>query len=374
MKLAVLTGEPSGDLIAEAGVRALRERHLDLELLGIGGEGLARAGMESRFPLREFAVNGVAEVLPHLPRLLLRIEQITRWLLRERPDMVLTVDSPDLTLRIARALRGRRYKGKLVHLVAPTVWAWKPERAGKMAAFLDEVLCLFPFEPPLFEAEGLSAHFVGHPILDRPVPAFERQPDTLLLLPGSRMTEVRPLIPLFRETVAKLIPEHPRLRCLVPTVETTRGFVIRRMADWPTPIEFLFRPEDKAAAFARSSVALAASGTVALELARAGVAGVITYRLSSATFQAIQRQTTLDHFSLINILAQAEVMPERLQHDARAELLAADLGRLLRDDTARQQQVEAQRRALGTLALPSGQTTATLIADRLETLLVGTAR
>ncbi|MEC8154508.1 MAG: lipid-A-disaccharide synthase, partial [Pseudomonadota bacterium] len=129
------------------------------------------------------------------------------------------------------------------------------------------------------------------------------------------------------------------------------------------------RPEDKAAAFARSSVALAASGTVALELARAEVAGVITYRLSSATFQAIQRQTTLDHFSLINILAQADVMPERLQHDARAELLAADVGRLLRDDTARWHQVEAQSLALATLALSSGQSTATLVADRLETLL-----
>ncbi len=372
MKLAVLTGEPSGDLIAEAAVRALRERHPVLELLGVGGEGLARAGLESRFRLSEFAVNGVVEVLPHLPRLLLRIEQITRWLLREQPDMVLTVDAPDLTLRIARALRGRGYSGKLVHLVAPTVWAWKPERAGKMAAFLDEVLCLFPFEPPLFEAEGLSAHFVGHPILDRPVPDTERQPDTLLLLPGSRMTEVRPLIPLFRETVARLLPENPHLRCLVPTVETTRSFVTRRMADWPTPIEFLFRPEDKAAAFARSSVALAASGTVALELARAGVAGVITYRLSSATFQAIQRQTALDHFSLINILAQADVMPERLQHDARAELLTADVGRLLRDDTARRQQVEAQCRALATLALSSGQSTAMLVADRLEALL-GTA-
>ena len=373
MKLAVLTGEPSGDLIAEAAVRALRDRYPDLELLGVGGEGLARAGLESRFPLREFAVNGVVEVLPHLPRLLLRIEQITRWLLREQPDVVLTVDSPDLTLRIARALRGRGYKGKLVHLVAPTVWAWKPKRAAWMARFIDEVLCLFPFEPPLFEAEGLSARFVGHPILDRPVLALGRQPDTLLLLPGSRMTEVRPLIPLFRETVMRLLPENPDLRCLVPTVETTRGFVTRRMADWPTPIEFLFRAEDKAAAFARSSVALAASGTVALELARAGVAGVITYRLSTATFEAIQRQSTLEHFSLINILAQAEVMPERLQHDARPELLAADVGRLLRSDTARRQQVEAQSRALATLALPSGQTTATLIADRLETLL-GTAR
>ena len=143
MKVAVLTGEPSGDLLAEAALAQLRTLRPDIELLGIGGEGLARVGLKSRFALSEFAVNGITEVLPHLPRLLFRIEQITRWILRENPAVVLTVDAPDLTLRIAKQLRARGYEGKLVHLVAPTVWAWKPDRAAKVAAFLDHLFCLF---------------------------------------------------------------------------------------------------------------------------------------------------------------------------------------------------------------------------------------
>ena len=369
MKMAVLTGEPSGDMLAHAVVAAVQEQRPDLELLGIGGERLESIGLNSRFPLREFAVNGIAEVLPHLPRLLLRIEQITRWVLAENPEVVLTVDAPDLTLRIAKALRGRGYQGKLVHLVAPTVWAWKPERAAKIAQFLDHVLCLFPYEPPYFAAHGLPATFVGHPIVDRPRAERAKDPNVLLLLPGSRMNEVRKMVPLFRETVATLAAIQPGLRCLVPTVQTTRAFVTARMGDWPTPIEFLFREEDRHAAFHQAGTALAASGTVALELAQADVAGVITYRLSSHTYRHLMRQTNLKHLSLINILGQGDIMPERMQDAAQAEQLARDVRRLMSDETAREAQVQAQRGALAKLTLSGGQTTAKLAAKTLLTLM-----
>ncbi len=365
MKMAVLTGEPSGDLLAHAVVRAVQEQQPDLELLGIGGERLESIGLKSRFPLRAFAVNGIAEVLPHLPRLLLRIEQITRWVLAENPDVVLTVDAPDLTLRIAKALRARGYTGKLVHLVAPTVWAWKPERAAKIAAFLDHVLCLFPFEPRYFEAHDLPATFIGHPIVDRPRPDIAKDPNALLLLPGSRMTEVRRMVPLFREVVEKLAVSQPRLRCLVPTVQTTRAFVTARMGDWPTPIEFLFREEDRLGAFRQAGTALAASGTVALELAQADVAGVITYRLSPSTYRQFKRQTSLNHLSLINILAGEEIMPERMQDAAQPDQLARDVQRLLQDESARNTQVAAQRATLDKLTLSGGQSTAKLAAETL---------
>ena len=369
MKVAVLTGEPSGDLLAEAALAQLRTLRPDIELLGIGGEGLARVGLKSRFALSEFAVNGITEVLPHLPRLLFRIEQITRWILRENPAVVLTVDAPDLTLRIAKQLRARGYEGKLVHLVAPTVWAWKPDRAAKVAAFLDHLFCLFPFEPPYFEAEGLSAQFVGHPLAEQTANEIEKDPGSLLLLPGSRMNEVRQLVPLFRNTVERLSAEHKGLRCVVPTVETTRAFVTKTMSNWPTPVEFLFRPEDKAKAFAQSAVGLAASGTVALELAKYGVAGVITYRLADSTFRSLRRQSKLNHFSLINILADTEVMPERVQDQANAEVLAPELLMLLTDEEARNQQVALQNQALSKLTLPEGQSTATLVAEKLAELL-----
>ena len=369
MKVAILTGEPSGDLLAYETIEALKAQVPDLELLGIGGERLASLGLKSRFPLSEFSLNGIAEVLPHLPRLLFRVEQITRWLLTEQPDVVLTVDAPDLTLRIARMLRARGYQGKLVHLVAPTVWAWKPERAAKISAFLDHVLCLFPFEPPYFEEHGLAATFVGHPIVARPAPVLSKDANALLLLPGSRMTEVRQLVPLFREVVQRLAPAYPGLRCLVPTVETTRSFVAARMVNWPTPIEFLFRSEDRQRAFHQAEVALAASGTVALELAQADVAGVITYRLSSMTYQQVMRQTRLEHFSLINILAGQEIMPERLQDQATAERLLPELEKLLSDADARYAQVRAQRQALAKLALSGDQSPAKLAAETLLTVV-----
>ena len=369
MKVAVLTGEPSGDLLAHDVVSAMLDQVPDATLIGIGGERLASLGLSSRFPLSEFSVNGIAEVLPHLPRLLFRMEQITRWILQERPDVVLTVDAPDLTLRIAKMLRARGFAGKLVHLVAPTVWAWKPERAAKIATFLDHILCLFPFEPPYFEVHGLDATFVGHPIVSRPVPSIEKDSNTLLLLPGSRMTEVRQLVPLFRDVVKALAPSFPGLRCLVPTVETTRGYVSSRMVDWPTPIEFLFREEDRQRAFHQAEVALAASGTVALELAQANVAGVITYRLSQMTYNQVKRQTRLDHFSLINILAGEEIMPERMQDQATADVLVPELVRLFSDEQARQVQLTAQREALDKLVLSADQSPAKLAAQTLLTLV-----
>jgi len=369
MKIAILTGEPSGDLLAHDVVKVMRDQYPKAALIGIGGERLETLGLRSRFPLSEFSVNGIVEVLPHLPRLLFRIEQITRWLLKEQPDLVLTVDAPDLTLRIAKMLRARGYGGKLVHLVAPTVWAWKPERAEKVSAFLDHILCLFPFEPPYFEAHGLAATFIGHPIVSRPVSPVIKDDNALLLLPGSRMNEVQQLVPLFREVVQGLAPSFPGLRCLVPTVETTRNFVSSRMVDWPTPIEFLFREEDRQQAFHQAKVALAASGTVALELAKADVAAVITYRLSSMTYKQVMRQTRLDHFSLINILAGREIMPEHLQDQARADVLVPELVRLLSNEQAREQQVSGQREALGKLALSADKSPAKLAAETLLTLL-----
>lgn len=368
MKIAVLTGEPSGDLLAYDVVKAMLDHVPDAKLIGIGGERLAQLGLRTRFPLSEFSVNGIAEVLPHLPRLLFRMEQITRWMLKEQPDVVLTVDAPDLTLRIAKMLRARGFAGKLVHLVAPTVWAWKPERAAKISAFLDHLLCLFPFEPPYFEVHGLDATFIGHPIVSRPVPSVDKDSNALLLLPGSRMNEVRQMVPLFREVVQNLAPSFPGLRCLVPTVETTRSFVTNRMIDWPTPIEFLFREEDRQRAFHQAKVALAASGTVALELAQADVAGVMTYRLSQMTYQKVMRQTRLEHFSLINILAGREIMPERMQDRATAGALVPELVRLLSDEQARQSQLRAQREALGKLALSADQSPAKLAAETLMTV------
>lgn len=369
MKLAVITGEPSGDLLAHSVLDAVQAQVPDLTLLGIGGEHLARNGLQSRFPLSEFSVNGIVEVLPHLPRLLLRIEQITRWLLAEQPDMILTVDAPDLTLRIAQTLRQRGFQGKLVHLVAPTVWAWKPERAAKIAQFLDHVLCLFPFEPPYFEAHDLPATFVGHPILSRAAARGTKDPNALLLLPGSRMTEARRMVPLFREVVHRLAPRLPGLRCIVPTVATTRAFVTAEMGRWPTPIEFHFREEDKLAAFGQAGTALAASGTVALELSQAEVAGVITYRLSPMTYRRIMRQTSLPHLSLINILADREVMPERMQDQAQPDELAEAVYALLSDPERRNVQVQAQSAALSRLALPEQQSPARLAAETLLNLV-----
>ena len=263
-----------------------------------------------------------------------------------------------------------------MHYVAPSVWAWKPGRAKKVAGYLDCLLTLLPFEPPYFEAHGLRTIFVGHPAveaLSEPKAAGTDEGDEaplLCLLPGSRRGEVGRLLPVFREAVARLQLRFPDLRCVLPTVPTVAGRVGEMVADWPVPIDVVEGADAKANAFQSARVALAASGTVAVELAVAGVPAVIAYRTSPVTAWIVKRLVKVRFASLPNLLLDRELQPELLQGDCTPERLVAAVAPLLEDPSARASQIAGYREAVAQLTPPGGGRPSDRAADEILRLAV----
>lgn len=343
----LIAGEPSGDLLGARLMAALKaETGGAVRFAGIGGEEMIREGLQSLFPLHEFAVMGFIEVVPHLLKIIRRIYQTAAAVRAQRPDVVVTIDSPSFTLEVAQRLKGEGIP--LVHYVAPQVWAWKAGRAKRMARYLDCILALLPFEPPLFEKHGLKTPFVGHPAVESTARAEQRMAERasangplLAVLPGSRKTEVRKLLPVFAATVAALAEKHPGLRVVIPTVETVETAVRDGIGNWPVPVTVVRGEEARAAAFAEAEAALAASGTVALELAVAGVPAVVAYRLSGIGALLPAKGLKVPYVSLVNLVAGRLVQPELLQAHCKAEKLVGPLDRLLGDPAARRLQREA---------------------------------
>jgi lipid-A-disaccharide synthase len=375
----LVAGEPSGDVLGGRLMAALdRATGGRVRFAGVGGPNMEACGLESLFPMGDLSVMGVTEVLPRLPRLLRRLRQTVVAAKSTRPAAVVTIDSPDFNFRVARRLRGKGFP--LIHYVAPTVWAWRPGRARAIAAFLDHVLTLLPFEPPYFEAAGLASTFVGHPVVesgagDGDGAAFRRrhgidpQAPLVCFLPGSRGGEVGPLMPVFGETLARLRTGRPDLRAVIATVPTVSGAVSAAAQDWPAAPFVVTDTGEKYDAFAAANAALAASGTVALELAMAGTPAVIAYKMNPLTAFLARRLIRVRFVNLVNIVLDRPAVPEFLQSDCRAERLAAAVDHLLGDVEARAQQVAAGRDVLRRLGLggpPAGERAARVVLGVIE--------
>jgi lipid-A-disaccharide synthase len=346
--LFIVAGEPSGDALGAALIAALRERTAGrLRIAGIGGEAMAAEGLESLVPLGDLAVAGIAEVLPRAPLILRRVRETVAAIQRLRPDAVITIDSSGFSWRIAQRLRRRRERLPLIHYVAPMVWAWRGGRARRMARWYDHLLTLLPFEPPYFERVGLPASCVGHPVLesgaDRGDAArFRARHGTaadelvIVALPGSRGGEVRRLMPVFGEALRRLETIVGPFRVVVPTVATVVEAVSQGVSAWPGRPIVLRGAADKYDAFAASRAALAASGTVALELAMAGVPMVVAYRLNPLTEALLDRVLKVRQVNLVNLLLGRPLVPEHLSGAACApEPLAAALAELIGDERVR---------------------------------------
>ena len=341
--LMVVAGEASGDALGAALIGALQAlAGAGVRFSGVGGPLMAAHGHVSLFPMHELAVMGLAEVLPRIVALRRRLLQTADFALAERPDALITVDAPGFGLRLAERLAGQGIRR--IHYVAPQVWAWRPGRVHHVARVVDHLLTLFRFEPPLFEAVGLPATWVGHPVVESGIDAGDGAgfrarhglaPDArvLLLLPGSRAGEVERLLPLFRRTVDRL----GDVTVLLPAADAVAGRVRGLLAGWRVPHR-LVAPAEKADAYAAADVALSKSGTVALELALAGVPSVVAHRVNPLTALAASFVLEVRYVSLGNILAGREVMPEFLQWRATPAALADAVGRLLDDDAARARQ------------------------------------
>ena len=374
----LLAGEPSGDVLGARLMAALREETGGrVRFAGVGGERMAAQGLESLFPMEELALFGLAELLPKLPNLIRRLDQTTKAVLALDPAAVVTIDAPDFCFRIARRVRKAGRAIPLVHYVAPTVWAWRPGRAAKVAKFLDHLLALLPFEPPYFERAGLPCTFVGHPIVEggadrgdgaafrarHGIPADAR---LATVLPGSRRSEVTKLLPDFGAALALLAPAHPNLRVVVPTVPQVAALVREAVASWPVPALVVEGDREKYDAFAASEAALAASGTVALELALARLPAVVAYRIHPLTYRLYRRLIKVRYVNLVNLMLDRPLVPELLQEDCTPPKLAAAFGRLLDDAEARHRQVEGVAevaRWLGQGAEPPSRRAARVVLD-----------
>ncbi|MBV9549771.1 MAG: lipid-A-disaccharide synthase [Alphaproteobacteria bacterium] len=352
MRIMLVCGEPSGDQLGAQLMRGLKTLAPEVEISGVGGPAMTREGLHSLFPLGDTAVMGLREVVPAIPRILRRVRQVTEFALKTRPDVVVLIDSPDFTHRIARALKKRDPSIRTVNYVAPQVWASRSYRAKRMAHDFDLVLALFPFEVPFFEKYGLRTEFVGHPVIERQARMtggatlrarlrIGAETPLLALLPGSRSNEIRFILPVFRESVRLLASRIPDLVTVLPTVPHVGAKVAAATTDWPTPLHILHGEDDKFAAFDAADVALAASGTVTAELALAHTPMVVGYRAGWLTYALSSLIMNVKYITLVNILLGREAVPEFLQDRMQPGLLADAVEKLLKSEAARRQQIVA---------------------------------
>ncbi|PHS78697.1 MAG: lipid-A-disaccharide synthase [Rhodospirillaceae bacterium] len=376
----IIAGENSGDLLGANLMRSIDAKAKgSISFAGVGGPEMTASGLNSLFPMEDLAVMGVFEVLPRLPLLLKRINQTAHEVERLKPDVLVTIDAPDFCFRVIKKLKSRGVKIPKVHYVAPSVWAWRPGRAKKIAGFLDHLLCLLPFEPPYFEKEGLPATFVGHPVVETPIAdadgegfrsrhVIAKDVPILMVLPGSRTGEVEKLMGVFGETVSRLAPQFANLQVVIPTVAHVEDRVRELSAHWATDV-LVVRGDEKHEAFMAANVALAASGTVALELAMAGLPNVIAYRFNALTGFIAKRLIKTPYANLINIILGREAIPEFIQDNCTAENLSREIARLFDDENAKIAQVAAAQKAMKQLGLggpPPGQRAAEVVLSLIN--------
>ncbi|MCK5166243.1 MAG: lipid-A-disaccharide synthase [Rhodospirillaceae bacterium] len=360
----IIAGEASGDALGANLIKALiKKTRGKITFCGVGGEKIENAaseiGMHSIFPMSELSVMGFTEVLPKIPNLLRRIKQTVQEIERIGPDVVVTIDAPDFVFRVAKKLKKRGSNIPIVHYVAPSVWAWRPGRAKKIAGFLDHLLCLLPFEPKYFKDVGLPATFVGHPVVESEIGCGDgddfRQrhkisefTPLLAVLPGSRMGEVSRLTPVFGRTLGLLKKTHPELEVVVVTLSGLRKHISAATKNWPVRVNIVGEDE-KGDAFSACDAALAASGTVSLELALAQVPAVIAYRFGPLTAFLAKRLIKAKYANIVNLVLDRPAIPELLLDNCRPDMLAPEISKLLNDQNARTEQRKAYVDAMAAL-------------------------
>lgn len=383
LRIAIVAGEESGDLLGVDLVSALgRSTERPIDLVGVGGRHLQAAGLPSLFDGSEIALMGVTAVLKDLPRLVRRIDQTADAIVRAGPDCLVTIDSPDFSLRVAKKVRAADPSIPIVHYVCPSVWAWRPGRAKAMRAYVDHILCVLPFEPEaLRRLGGPQGTYVGHRLAaHRGVAvAAGMQRDRsvrkaggarrLLVLPGSRRSEVRRLMQPFGETVQALKERGNAFGVTIPTVPHVAEIVRRESAAWPIAPRIVEGDEEKWAAFGHADAALAASGTVLLELALSGVPMLSCYRPDWIATQLMRLVTTWSA-ALPNLIADWPVVPEFYGDFVRPAYLARMIEQLWSDTPARAAQRDGLSQVAQRMAMerPSGELAAEVVLERIGTI------
>ena len=348
----LIATEESGDRLGAGLMKVLRQRLGDAVLFeGVGGLAMASEGLTSLFPIEELSIVGFAAVVRRLPRIMRLIRQTVDAVMQTSPDALVIIDSPDFTHRVARRVRSRDQLIPIIDYVSPTVWAWRPGRARAMVSYIDHVMALLPFEPEAYRRlRGPPCTYIGHPLIDqlaslRPN-AEERarreaENPLLLVLPGSRRSEVRHHMAIFGETLALLSAEGIAFEPVLPTTPQLEEIIRENVKGWQVQPRIAVTEAEKRTAFRSARAALAKSGTVTLELALAGVPMVAAYRVGAVEAFILRRAVKVQSVILANLVLGKEVVPEFLQENCTAEALAKSLGEVLTDTPLRQRQIEA---------------------------------
>jgi lipid-A-disaccharide synthase len=380
-RLHVVAGEASGDILGARLIAAVRRARPDLRVSGIGGPAMAAEGVASPFPISDLALMGFAEVLPKLRLLSRRMAEAAAQVAEVRPDLIVTVDSPGFTFRLIARIKALGIP--VVHYAAPQVWAWRPGRVHKIARLVDRMLCLLPFEPEIFRAAGIDARFVGHPVLeagagDGDAARFAARhgigpgETPVIVMPGSRGGEIRRLLPVFGAALSRVAARHPAIRPVIPLAPAVAASIAPAVGDWPGRPVLLPDPADKPDAYAAArgagGVGLIKSGTSSLEVAAGGVPMVVAYRVNPVSAAIARRLVRVRYVSLVNLLADAAVIPEFLQERCTPDLLAGALDALLSDVAARQAQADRFASLLARLRAPEGLPSEAAAAALLDLL------
>jgi lipid-A-disaccharide synthase len=363
-KIFLLAGEASGDALGGKLMGAINALVPgEVAFTGVGGTRMQAQGLTSFFPMSALSLVGFVEIIPHIPKLLGLINKTVREIQTTEPDLVITIDAPAFNKKVVKKLRAQGYTGKIVHYVAPSVWAYKAKRAITMAELFDHIFCLLPFEPKYFTDAGMEATYVGHPVVEEPLQngdadafkeKFKLDPDkpTIAILPGSRKGEIKRLLPIFIKTI-KPLREQIRDLNIIAISDANHGFAIQQALDELIGLKsaVTIDPADKAGALAASDIALVKSGTSTLEVAMSGTPMVVTYKVNPLSAYMLRKMIKVDYVTLINIMQKEEVIPELLQERCTPGNLALKIEKLMRDYMAKDIQVEKSHEVLKQLGL-----------------------
>jgi lipid-A-disaccharide synthase len=347
----LVAGEASGDALGGPLMAALRARLAgNVRFRGVGGAAMEAQGLASLFPMADLTAMGLNGVIAKLPTILRRLREVVGTVVAAPPDLLILIDSPDFNLRAAKRVRRRLPNLTIIDYVSPTVWVWRPGRARAMRRNIDHVLALLPFEPGVHERlGGPPCSYVGHPLLERlaelrPSPGEQAGRESgsplVLVLPGSRHSEIRRLLPVFGETLARLAELRGTIDFVLPTLPVFAAEIAAEIENWPVKPRIVTEDAEKYAAFRRARAALAASGTVTLELALSGVPTVAAYRVSAIEAPILRRVIRIPSTILPNLILEENIVPEFHQEKCTADNLVAALEPLLENGPARKRQLE----------------------------------
>jgi len=373
-KIFIIAGEASGDLLGSKFLDELAKNSgYQFQIIGVGGDNIKKSGkqfgFQSIFPLEDLSVMGLFEIIPHLPKLIKRINFTVEKIIEFAPDYLITIDSPDFCFRVLKKLKKTSSFGQIkkIHFIAPSVWAYREGRAKKVSQLYDLLFAILPFEPPYFEKYGLKTVFIGHPLVDNP-PNFSEQKNhndkfkktyqlleddkLILLTPGSRIGEVKKIFPEFIEAINLLKNHIHNLKVIIPVVRKTHDLVKQLANNIKVPYVLITQEQKKSALFA-TNFAIAKSGTNAVEISLYNIPLIIAYKINRLTHFFIKRMVKIRFANLLNLLANQEIIPELLQDKCNPQNICDNILYLIKNDQEAKLQIQQAHQSLKKMGLNS---------------------